>query len=162
MENYICINGKKTELTDEQLKQLGIEVPKKNPFDRAEFGKNYYFITSYGTVFQSHEFKDSDDRDKYYDTANYCTDYHIMEQRALHETLSRLLWRYSMTHKAERKDNKVWHIRYSRNQQIFAPYWDYENSVYIGENAFDTEEIAQNAIDEIILPFMKAHPEFQW
>lgn len=28
MENYICINGKKTELTDEQLKQLGIETKK--------------------------------------------------------------------------------------------------------------------------------------
>lgn len=25
MKNYLCINGKKTELTDEQLKQLGIE-----------------------------------------------------------------------------------------------------------------------------------------
>ena len=27
-ENYIVINGKKAELTDEQLKQLGIEVNK--------------------------------------------------------------------------------------------------------------------------------------
>ena len=35
MENYIVINGKKAELTDEQLKQLGIESEKKrnNPFN---------------------------------------------------------------------------------------------------------------------------------
>ena len=30
MENYICINGNKTELTEEQLKQLGIEEVKEN------------------------------------------------------------------------------------------------------------------------------------
>lgn len=28
MENYICINGNKTELTEEQLKQLGYEYSK--------------------------------------------------------------------------------------------------------------------------------------
>lgn len=26
MENYICINGKKTALTEEQLKQLGLKI----------------------------------------------------------------------------------------------------------------------------------------
>ena len=39
-ENYIVINGKKAELTNEQLKMLGIEV-RKNPFDRAT-GEEYY------------------------------------------------------------------------------------------------------------------------
>ena len=32
-ENYIVINGKRAELTEEQMKVLGIKV-KKNPFDR--------------------------------------------------------------------------------------------------------------------------------
>lgn len=32
MENYIVINGKKAELTEEQLKQLGIEIEKKQSF----------------------------------------------------------------------------------------------------------------------------------
>lgn len=34
--NYLVINGKRTELTAEQLRQLGIEPEKKrkNPFDR--------------------------------------------------------------------------------------------------------------------------------
>jgi len=31
--NYIVINGKKSELTEEQLKLLGIET-RKNPFER--------------------------------------------------------------------------------------------------------------------------------
>ena len=35
MDNYIVINGKKAELTEEQLEKLGIKVEKKrnNPFD---------------------------------------------------------------------------------------------------------------------------------
>lgn len=47
MENYICINGNKTELTEEQLKQLGIEEVKENnpkrnnPFDRVDTGEPY-------------------------------------------------------------------------------------------------------------------------
>ena len=36
MTNYICINGQKAELTEEQLKALGIELPKANPFERKE------------------------------------------------------------------------------------------------------------------------------
>ena len=34
MTNYICINGKKAELTEEQLKLLGIELPNESPFAR--------------------------------------------------------------------------------------------------------------------------------
>lgn len=44
-ENYIVINGKKIELTEEQLKQLGIEPKKKrkNPFERVPKGEVYFF-----------------------------------------------------------------------------------------------------------------------
>ena len=34
MENYIVINGKKAELTEEQLVKLGIKIKKKTPFTR--------------------------------------------------------------------------------------------------------------------------------
>lgn len=46
-ENYIVINGKKIELTEEQLKQLGIEV-RKNPFNRAHSAESYFISTSMG------------------------------------------------------------------------------------------------------------------
>lgn len=36
MENYIVINGKKAELTKEQLEALGIEIEKKDPFKLEE------------------------------------------------------------------------------------------------------------------------------
>ena len=59
MDNYICINGKKAELTAEQLKALGIELPKPSPFERvgntANTFCNYYFISSTGSVDKTYD-----------------------------------------------------------------------------------------------------------
>lgn len=46
MENYICINGKKTELTKEQLKQLGLDLPVIELSENGEIAKigDYEFI----------------------------------------------------------------------------------------------------------------------
>lgn len=81
MTNYICINGKKAELTEEQMKALGIELPKPSPFERvcnhANDFYSYYFITSYGTVTESVDagFSNGNSNDDLrYRTANYCTD----------------------------------------------------------------------------------------
>lgn len=38
MNNYAVINGKRIELTDEQVKTLGVEV-RKNPFERIDRGE---------------------------------------------------------------------------------------------------------------------------
>ena len=50
MKNYICIDGKKAELTPEQLKALGIEVKEKSPFERAAQRTPFYYITNKGAV----------------------------------------------------------------------------------------------------------------
>lgn len=160
MTNYICINGKKAELTEEQMKALGIEVPKASPFNRAK-GQQYYYIASKGIVDMLREEDDLTDN-TLYDIANYCTDRYIMEQRALHETLNRLLWRYSMTHKENIIDNKVYSIKYNHDSKELVSGWVHYKSLYIGEIAFDTKEIANNAIKEIVEPFMKEHPDFKW
>ena len=47
-ENYAVINGKRVELTDEQLKALGIE--RKNPFERVNYNEAYYFVKKDGSV----------------------------------------------------------------------------------------------------------------
>lgn len=46
-ENYLCINGKKTKLTDEQMRQLGImpvesEIAKMSRISKAGEAKNHY------------------------------------------------------------------------------------------------------------------------
>lgn len=163
MKNYICIDGKKAELTEEQLKALGIEITKASPFDRVENCKSYYAITSYGKVAQFHELHDNDDNRRF-DIANYCADYSLMKQRALHETLDRLLWRYSMTHNGNEIDwtnrNTIKYRIVCRNGK-FSVEASWLN-INIGCVAFAFEEIAEHAIIEIIEPFMKEHPEFKW
>lgn len=164
-ENYLMLNGKRIDLTDEQLEKLGLEV-KKDYFERDD--KNgFYFITEVGDICES-KFTLMDEYfpNEIYKVANYCTDKSIMEQRALHETLSRLLWRFSMQNDGDKID---WRYKTTSKYKI---YFDNDNKKFsIGNNQycidiadiyFNTHEIAQRAIDEIVLPFMKEHPEFVW
>ena len=164
MENYICINGKKAELTEEQLKALGIELPKKSPFERVEKGEKYYCIEALGNVCSYTEDYYGIDTQAY-DIANYCTDKSIMEQRALHETLNRLLWRYSMEHDGDKInwDNYVCNYRIARHRSNGKFFVDFnDGSQDVCAVYFYTKEIALNAIEEIVKPFMKAHPEFKF
>ena len=101
MDNYIVINGKKAELTEEQLRALGIEVSNAASFRRAEEGEDYWYIDSMGKVSRfAEEFSGFDT--ECYNVANYCTDKALIEQRALHEILNRLLWRFSMEHDGDK------------------------------------------------------------
>lgn len=172
-KNYICIDGRKAELTPEQLKALGIELKKPSPFEKVvnhtpnDFF-NYYFIDSTGAV------QDTVDRgscngngtdELRYRTANYCTDKAIMEQRALHETLSRLLWRYSMENDGDKIDwksgSKIYTVYYNHNTNRVDSHYGYviQNN---GTEYFYTKEIAEAAIEEVVKPFMEAHPDFKW
>lgn len=159
-ENYIVINGKRAELTEEQLKQLGIVTEKKNPFARVKEGDHYYIIECYGEVKRQTDIHGNARDNRFFDSGNYCTDKKIMEQRALHETLHRLLWRYSMEHKYKETPD-YYTIRQNESG-------DWTSNMYsrrvmtFGEIAFDTREIAKSAITEIVEPFMKEHPEFVW
>ena len=173
-ENYIVINGKRAELTEEQLKQLGIEVPKANPFERVVTHTtndfySYYFINSYGQVTEATDkgfFNGNGMDDLRFRAANYCTDKGTMEQRALHETLNRLLWRYSMEHEGDKinwdnETQKKAFIYYDHCSCEYIVAYDYRVTT-VGEIYFHTAEVAESAIKEIIEPFMAAHPEFVW
>lgn len=99
MENYIVINGTKLELTPEQVAALtaaSAEPEQRDPFERA-IGKEYFFIDTDGSVSTCCDDGDIADDDTYA-AGNYCQNEEMMRQRALHETLSRLLWRYSEQH----------------------------------------------------------------
>lgn len=164
-ENYIVINGKRAELTEEQLKDLGIEVPKANPFARCNKREPLYFITARGTVEYGVEIQDHH-CEQLYKTANYCTDKGIMEQRALHETLSRLLWRYSMEHDGDKitwkEDEKEKYMVYRHMVDNNFYVAQYLNCNHFETTFFYTRETAENAIKEVIEPFMKANPNFKW
>lgn len=157
--NYLMLNGKRIDLTDEQIEKLGLEIKKETPFDRQSY---YYCILEDGVVDGRADVRDVID-DRCYNIANYCTDKSLMQQRALHEVLDRLLWRFSMQNDGDKiickKMNDVFTIMYHATQRKFIV-----NSMCSKYHVvyFYTEEIAQRAIDEIILPFMEEHPEFIW
>lgn len=153
----------KIEFNEEQLKALGIEVSKKSVFDRVSEKGTYYYIEPDGDVGEERDIRFVSD-DNYYAVANYCTDKALMEQRALHETLDRLLWRFSMEHDGDKIDwNAGFHygywIMYNNRTKTFLI------EAVQGQGFgtyFYSQEIAELAIKEIIKPFMAKHPEFKW
>lgn len=161
-ENYIVINGKKAELTPEQLKALGIEVKKPSPFEMGEEDSEYYFITSYGVAMKSTMRKDGID-DLRHRVANYCTDESLLLQQAYRETLNRLLWRFSMEHDGDKIDwslrsKRKWKVKFSSG--VWTTEWNIDDIV-LGSVYFISQEVAEQAIEEIVKPFMESHPDFK-
>ena len=161
MEIYLIVDGKRTDLTNEQLEMLGIDV-NNDPFER-RYNKYFYFIDYDGCIDRN---TDNDASDNCcYNIANYCTDENLMKQRALHETLNRLLWRFSMQNGGDKID---WRNEFQNKWVINFNYSD--NSFFVENKpqlrsfnpCFISKEIVERAIDEIIKPFMKEHPDFEW
>lgn len=165
-ENYIVINGKKAELTDEQLKQLGInvEVKKETPFTRHS-DETYWSINTMNSVVSLHDYN-SDLDNAIYDNVNYFNDYNLAEQVALHQLLYRKLLKYAYENDAVVND---WNDLDSKKYLIVKPIDD--NKFHIDWNHrikhvcsiyFNTKEVAEQAIKNVIEPFMKEHPDFVW
>lgn len=101
--NKLILDGVEYELSDSLVAKLKEEIaindavrPKPGAFDRL-VGKRYYFVDKVGDV--ATYIDDGVITDNaLYAAANYCRDEEMMKQRALHETLNRLLWRYSEMH----------------------------------------------------------------
>lgn len=165
-ENYIVINGKKIELTDEQLKQLGIEPEKKrkNPFERVAKSETYYYIDSFNEVQCLTEDADQSD-DMSFECSNYFNDEEFAEQVALHQLLCCKLLKFA--HDNECVDNQIWDgsnthwaIRYN---STFDEFFAFSQERYKARDVyFSSEEGAKRAIKEVVEPFMKEHPEFVW
>lgn len=164
--NYISINGKKIPLTNEQVEQIkNAGIVKDNPFERAKKRDFYYYIDVDGKLRKSKDVNTGSDNNCF-DTANYCTDKKLLEQRALHETLNRLLWRFSMTHGGDEID---WSDTDSYRYIIFYNHCIKSFSVdghqvlqYASDCYFSDQQTAEQAIKAIVMPFMEQYPEFVW
>lgn len=160
MENYLVINGKRVDLTEEQIKQLGLEIEKKSPFVRAK-GENYFSISNDGKV--KKYFNGTHYPAIYnYMVANYCTDKEIMTARAKEEVLSRLLWRFSMENGGDKIDwtkNEVKYFVYKNNlDNEYKTAYSVFNST-LGVVYFNCLQVAQEAIKKIIIPFYNGELE---
>lgn len=167
MENYICINGNKTELTEEQLKQLGIKIEKKrnSPFTRHP-NKLYWSINAMNVVAGQPDCNDNFDNSTY-EVANYFNDYKFAEQVALHQLLYRKLLKYAYENNAivddwSDLDSRKFHLSMDvgDNKQLYID-WNckikHDCAVY-----FNSSKVAEQAIEDVVKPFMEEHPDFEW
>lgn len=166
MENYIVINGKKAELTDEQLKQLGInvEVKKETPFARHS-DETYWFIKATNTIASLHDYNRDFDN-ALYNNVNHFNDYNIAEQVALHQLLYRKLLKYAYENDAvvndwNDLDSKKYLIVKSIDDNKFHIDWNHRIK-HVCSIYFNTKEVAEQAIENVVKPFMKEHPHFVW
>lgn len=163
MENYIMLGGKKIPLTDEQIKLIQSDVPKKSPFDRVKEGETYYYFNHSFYVYDNAEDRLIYD-DDCYNSANYCTDKDVMKQHTMHMLLNNLLWRYSMTHGGDSIDwgdvsETKYFIFYDAALHKFSCA-KYSIIKFFGDVPFVSEETADAAIEEIVKPFIAEHPDF--
>lgn len=158
------LNGKRIELTQEQIETL-VGKKEKDPFD-VRPGDDYYSINGTGVVQYDHYSEGCIVTKARLDNANACTDAELMRQRALHETLNRLLWRYSMQHGGREIGTVegVWKgaIEHFHSTNEYRAYTMSSDMVVPGEVYFIDRETAEAAIEEIVKPFMEKHPEFRW
>lgn len=162
-EIKLIIDGKEVPLTDEQLKALGIEA-RKNPFERVATGDVYYYITEYANIDDHTEEGDYTDQ-HLYDGVNYFNDDSFANQVALHQLLYRKLLKFSYDNGCEDEQgwdytNSHWSILYNAKRKKFdvCP-WD---NVKMSPVYFSSKKGALRAIEEVIKPFMKEHPDFVW
>ena len=162
-DNYAVINGKRVELTDEQVKALGIET-RKNPFDRVEQFSKYYRITDYSAVDDYVENNDYTDQ-HLYASINYFNDKEFAQQVALHQLLYRKLLKFAYDNECEDTAewdgrNLHWCIYYDNNSNIFGT--KSYNVIQHSNIYFSTRNSAEHAIKEVVEPFVKEHPDFVW
>lgn len=166
-DNYAVINGKRIELTDEQVKALGIE--RKNPFERVAKSEKYCYIDAFDEV---HWFSDDMDQcdDMSFECSNYFNDEDFAKQVALHHLLYRKLLKFAYDNDCE--DTAGWngysyhfYIRYEYNDGVDESALGVAVTVMnksVNEVYFSSNDAAFRAIKEVVEPFMKEHPEFVW
>lgn len=99
MKVTLTLNGKsvEVELTEEQLKTLGIEEKKKTGYERVDECKHYWYVDSEGRATEEIEEGDPFDHDGYA-AANYYSDENVAKDNARADTLMRKLRRYAAEH----------------------------------------------------------------
>ena len=168
-EIKLTIDGKEVQLTDGQLKMLGIEPKKKNPFDRVGNGDQFFAIDNMNGLQTCIEMSYARD-EAYYNGTNYFNDKQFAKQIALHQLLYRKLLKFAYDNECEDtaewdRHNYHFYIRYEYNDGVDEPTWEVAAALInrsANEIYFSKESVAREAIHEVVEPFMKEHPDFVW
>lgn len=158
-EIYLEIDGQKIKLSEDQIKFLNLEKEKnKNPFIRSNFGSKFWYIDIINEVGIATDIYSHFDTSSYKNT-NYFNDKNFAMQKRDEYVLNNLLERFSY--------ENGWSEDLWENYKIPKYYIekDLQHNDYnisktykfksLATAYFISEEIAQRAIDEIIIPFFQ-------
>ncbi len=163
-EVKLTIDGKDITLTDEQCETLCREYYRcENPFER-ELSAPYFYITTSGRVCSYIDHDDAADKELY-ETYNHFKTREFAEQITLRQLFYRKLLRFAYENNCIdteewNGENVHWCIHYNCSTQKFGTY--FWNSFKTLDVYFLSREAAENAIKEVVEPFMKEHPDFVW
>lgn len=163
-EIKLIIDGKEMRLTDEQLKVLGIIEKEKHPFERSYYGCDYFYISTFGDIYSCCDLGDRE-AEAFLKAVNYFSTQPFANQVALHQLLYRKLLKFAYDNECEDEewngDNMHAYIIYKPTRNDCDIRWTYDEkepgTVYFKSTAWATA-----AINEVVEPFMKEHPDFVW
>lgn len=159
-ETYLVVDGVKVPLTEDQIamiKGTGAQA-KKTAFSRAKEGEFYWLISDNCMVEEAYEAGFGEDEERF-ECANYCTDRRLIEERAIREELSRLLWRFSMENGGEEINwedltQSKWRIFIHFGQEaVECEVMQNVTAKSLNEVYFVSEDVARRAIKEVVAPF---------
>ena len=165
-EIKLTIDGKEIQLTEEQLRMLGIEPEKKrkNPFKRVAEDEVYFQIGIDGDVFSLYEDRTTSDEEAVL-CVNYFNDEAFAKQVSLRQLLYRKLLKFAYDNECTDKEwdgtNVHVYIIYNSTKKDYDTRWTRDEkepgTVYFKSTAWATA-----ALNEVVMPFIKEHPDFVW
>ena len=161
-ENYIVINGKKAELTEEQLKKLGIQVSNNKRW-RGNLDEKYYRVDTFNQV-SSLEDINSDYDTWLYHSHNYFKTRGDAEKYARVLETEMLLRKYADKHNEDMPwDGRCGHYFFYYNVGSNVICTDcYTCSKEAREIYFSSKEIARAAIEEIGKERIEEYLTYEW
>ena len=161
-ENYIVINGKRAELTEEQLEQLGIKVSNNKRW-RGNLDEKYYRVDTFNKV-SSLEDINSDYDTWLYDSHNYFKTREDAKKYARVLETEMLLRKYADKHNEDMPwDGRCGHYFFYYNVGSNVICTDcYTWSKEAREIYFSSKEIARAAIEEIGKERIEEYLTYEW
>lgn len=154
----------KIEELEKELAQFKKELDEKNksPYAKKVIFENYYYVDGAGeacvSIYDNHHIDN-----KKYENANYFSDKSFAEKVAAEQTLTNLLRKYTYEHGWsddlwDDTNTPKYYINYNKISEQIVIDCMFSNKG-LGIIHFVDKETVKNAIKEIVVPFVKEHPE---
>lgn len=153
----------KVEELEKELEKFKKELSKADDTPYGDLNDEMYFYTNgHGGIDNTTNMGDYID-EVYYENANYFSDEPFAKKVAAEQTLTNLLRRYTYEHgwSDDLWDDEIrtkYHIFYNHKAKLFDTGLTLTCEIIKGIYFIDNKT-AENAIREIVIPFVKEHPE---